>query len=81
MNASDETASSAMAPGRETSLCRPCVRGLRLSISQSARRLKVIAAVRAKTIAKRISPKIRAEGQPWAATTMEPSANGSAKIV
>src|SRR5580658_3562605 len=81
MKAMEETARRAMAAGRERSLWRPCVRGLRLSISQSARRLKVIAAVRAKTIAKRISPTMRAEGQPWAATTMEPSAKGRAKIV
>jgi hypothetical protein len=48
----------------ETSLCLPAVRGLRLSISQSARRLKVIAAVRAKTIAMTTSANTRNEGSP-----------------
>ena len=60
-----------MALPREMSLCRPAVRGLCLSISQSASRLKTIAAVRAKTIATTMSAKIRAGGQPSAATTME----------
>ena len=39
-----------MANVRETRRCRSTVRGLRWSISQSASRLKVIAAVRAQTI-------------------------------
>ena len=48
--------SNAMAAGRETSRCRPAVRGFRLSISQSAKRLKVIAAVRAQHHAQEDQP-------------------------
>ena len=45
-----------MATGRAISRCRPAVRGFFLSISQSARRLNTIAAVRANTMHSRISP-------------------------
>ena len=64
--------------------CRAAVRGFLLSISQSVIRLKSIAAVRAKTMQSRIRPKILQPGKPLcalAATSMEPSANGSAKTV
>jgi hypothetical protein len=43
--------------------------------------LKVIAAVRAKTMQSRINPKIRHPGNPSAATTIAPSAKGRAKTV
>jgi len=66
---------------RETSRWRPAVRGLRLSISQSASRLNVMAAVRAKAIARTIRRKRRVAGHPLAATTMAPKAKGSAKTV
>src|SRR5215469_7610579 len=65
----------------EINLCLPAVRGFSLSISQSATRLNAMAAVRANTIARRISKTIRALGIPRAATIIDPAANGSAKIV
>ena len=43
--------------------------------------MKTIAAVRAKIIQSRISPKIRHPGNPCAATIIAPSAKGSAKTV
>src|ERR1700736_6129178 len=76
-----ERATSNIAIGLVTSLWRPGVRGVRLSISQSARRLNAIAAVRAKTIASRISKASGQSGRPRAATSIDPTANGSAKIV
>src|SRR5688572_27972975 len=50
-------------------------------MSQSATRLNAIAAVRAKTMASRMSPSSRMVGQPSAATSIAPSAKGSAKTV
>ena len=70
-----------IAAGFETSRCRAAVRGFRLSLSQSASRLKTIAAVRAKIIASTVSAAIFHSGQPRAATSIAPSAKGSAKIV
>src|ERR1700742_4043149 len=58
---------------------RRFVRGLKTSWSQSAQRLKHMAAVRALTRHQRIQRRILRVGSPWAATNMEERANGSAK--
>ncbi len=60
------------------------VRGFNASLLRSTIRLIPIAAVRAHTIAARISRKIRQPGHPrlaFAATTIDASANGSANTV
>jgi len=67
--------------------CRMAVRGLAASNLRSTMRLNAIAAVRAPTIASRISNNVRHSGTGAVpsslsnATSMEASANGSAKIV
>src|SRR6478736_5159917 len=65
----------------ETSLCRPAVRGFSWSISQSATLLNAMAAVRAKTMAERMSRTSLTLGNPCAETIIDPAANGSAKTV
>src|SRR5919197_6128825 len=65
----------------DTSRCREAVRGLRWSSDQSTSRLKSIAAVRANTMQMITRTKTLNDGQPFAATTSAPRANGSAKIV
>src|SRR5580658_9079063 len=81
INAADGTITSDQPSRLETSLCRPAVRGFSLSISQSAIRLNAMAAVLAKTMARRMSRMVLALGNPCAATIIDPAANGSAKIV
>jgi hypothetical protein len=80
-NPAADPATNAIAAGFEISLCRPAVRGFPLSISQSTTRLNAIAAVRAHTIAKRISAHNRMLGSPCAATKVDPIANGKANTV
>src|SRR6516225_939367 len=80
-NTTAETTVSLTAAFFDTNLCRPAVRGFSLSISQSATRLKAMAAVRADTIARRIRMIIRRLGNPRAATIIDPAAKGRAKIV
>src|SRR4030081_2825165 len=81
MNPADGATTRDHPTSLETNLCRPAVRGFCLSISQSATRLKAIAAVLAKTMAKRIRRTIFKLVKPCAATIIEPEANGSAKTV
>jgi len=54
---------------------------LRWSSDQSTRRLKSIAAVRAKTMQASTRSSVRTDGRPFAATTNAPRANGRAKTV
>src|SRR5262249_597572 len=75
------TISNTIAPDLEKSRCREAVRGLRWSSDQSTIRLKSIAAVRANTMQITTRTKILTDGQPFAATTSAPRANGRAKIV
>jgi hypothetical protein len=81
INAAELARRRQAAAPRETSRWRSDVRGLRWSIRQSASRLKTIAAVRAKTMQRMISTMVRVGGRPRAATSIEPSAKGSAKMV
>src|SRR5690606_14565938 len=60
---------------------RPAVRGLSLSISASARRLKAMAVFRQVTMQTRISAKVLGDGMPPAAQTMAAKAKGRAKRV
>src|SRR5438445_628020 len=80
-NPAELTTSKTDAADFETSRWRDAVRGLRWSSDQSISRLKSIAAVRAKTMHATTKSKIFNDGQPFAATTSAPRANGSAKIV
>ena len=75
------TARTVQAWGRDTKRCLPSVRGFFLSISQSIRRLKHMAAVRADTMHPRIHPKTRRGTFPPPATHMALRANGRANTV
>jgi hypothetical protein len=59
--------------------CLPAVRGFSASNLRSTIRLKLIAAVRAQTIAAKISKKVRHPGQP--ATNIDAKAKGNANSV
>jgi hypothetical protein len=79
MKAASATMHSAMVMRRVPSWDRRFVRGLKTSWSQSAQRLKHIAAVRAETRHQRIQSSTCNGGNPRAATNMAESAKGSAK--
>src|SRR6266568_575075 len=61
-------------------MARVRVRGLAASSSASAQRLNAMAQERADTIATRIQPSVRHEGQPCAANNVAVKANGRAKM-
>jgi hypothetical protein len=73
------TMQSAIVVRRVPSWDRRLVRGLKTSWSQSAQRLKHMAAVRAETRHQRIQSSVPREGTPRAATNMDASAKGRAK--
>src|SRR5438477_12678364 len=64
-----------------TSRNRFAVRGFFWSNDQSIRRLKSMAAVRARTMQASTSKSVRGDGRPLAATSSAPNAKGRAKIV
>src|SRR2546421_471003 len=79
--ATELIANSIHAIGFARRICRAAVRGFFWSMDQSLRRLKSMAAVRARTMQRRTSASVRKLGWPFAATSSAPRAKGRAKIV